>query len=88
MPRVLHQVNPSYTPEALRAKVDGSVVLQAVVRTHGGVTNVAVVRSLDSRFGLDKQAIDAVRQWRFAPGQRLGQPVPVLVQIDIRSSTR
>jgi TonB family protein len=88
MPRVLHQVKAAYTPEALRAKIEGTVVLQAVVRTNGGVSNVAVLRSLDARFGLDQQAISAVRQWRFVPGQRLGQPVPVLVRIDIRFSTK
>jgi TonB family protein len=88
MPRVLHEVKAAYTPDALRAKVEGTVVLQAVVRTHGRVSNVAVVRSLDARYGLDQQAINAVRQWRFAPGQRLGQPVPVLVRIDIRFSTK
>jgi protein TonB len=88
LPRVLHQVKPTYTPEALRANVEGTVVLQAVVRTHGEPSDISVVRSLDTRFGLDQQAVAALRQWRFAPGKRLGQPVPVLVQIEVTFSSR
>jgi len=83
MPRVLHQVEPTYTTDAIRMRVEGTVVLQAVVRTHGVPADVSVVRSLDQRFGLDQQAVAAVRQWRFAPGERNGRPVPVLVHIAI-----
>jgi TonB family protein len=87
-PRVLHQVQPEYTPEAIRAKVEGSVLLQAVVRTHGVPEDISVVRSLDQKYGLDQQAIAAVRQWRFSPGERNGRPVPVLVQIEIKFALR
>jgi TonB family protein len=86
MPRVIHVERPKYTPEALRAKIEGTVILQVVVRTHGEPGEITVVRSLDP--GLDAQAIVAVRQWRFAPGQRDGRPVPVLVQIAIPFSLR
>lgn len=86
LPRVLRLVKPTYTPEALRARVEGTVVLEVVVRSHGVAGDISVWRSLDRRFGLDQQAIEAVRQWRFAPGERMGQPVPVLVQIEIRFS--
>jgi TonB family protein len=88
MPRVLHKVNPEYTPEALRAKLEGTVLLQAVVRTHGVPSDISVLRSLDRRFGLDQQAVAALRQWRFAPGQRAGQPVPVLVQVEMNFSLK
>jgi TonB family protein len=88
MPRVLHKVNPEYTPEALRAKLEGTVLLQAVVRTHGVPSDISVLRSLDRRLGLDQQAVAALRQWRFAPGQRAGQPVPVLVQVEMNFSLK
>ena len=55
----------------------------AVVRTHGAAVNISVEHSLDDRFGLDEQAVAAVRQWRFAPGERDGRPVPVLVLIHV-----
>jgi len=88
MPRVVHQVNPEYTPEALRAKLEGTVLLQAVVRTHGVPSDISVLRSLDRRFGLDQRAVAALKQWRFAPGQRAGQPVPVLVQVEMNFSLK
>jgi hypothetical protein len=40
-------------------------------------------RSVDSKFGLDDEAIKAVTQWRFSPGTRFGEPVPVLVEIEL-----
>ncbi len=88
LPQVLQMVDPVYTPEARRAKVEGTVVLRAVVRTHGRAVDISVVRSLDQRFGLDQQALAALHQWRFAPGERLGRPVPVLVQVEMEFSLR
>ena len=41
-----------------------------------------IIRSLDSVFGLDEEAIKAASAWRFVPGRRLGQPVPVRVVIE------
>ena len=82
-PRVLHQVRPSYTPDAMRARLRGVVRLECVVLPDGSVGRVRVAQSLDSAFGLDQEAIKAARQWRFAPGTRFGQPVPVLVFIDL-----
>jgi TonB family protein len=52
------------------------------------VGQVEVVRSLDATFGLDQEAIKAVRQWRFEPGKKGGQPVPVLVTIEITFTLR
>ena len=53
---------------------------------HGG--RLQIVRSLDSSFGLDQEAIKAAKQWRFVPGKRLGQPVPVLVTIELTFTLR
>ncbi len=87
-PRVLREVKPQYTAEAMRAKVQGSVWLQAVVLQDGTVGDVRVVRSLDSTFGLDQEAIKAARQWRFVPGTRFGETVPVLVVIELTFNLR
>lgn len=86
LPRVLRQVHPNYTADALRAKVQGSVCVEAVVLPDGSVGQARVVRSLDPKFGLDEEALKAARQWRFAPGTRLGQPVAVLVTIEMTFS--
>jgi len=85
---VLREVKPQYTSDAMRAKVQGTVLLECVVLPDGSVGNVDVVRSLDSTFGLDQEAVKAARQWRFVPGTRLGQPVPVLVTIELTFTLR
>ena len=86
MPRVLHVEKPTATPGARRATIEGTVVLHVVVRTNGEPGEITLTNAIDPR--LDEQAIAAVRQWRFTPGQRAGQPIPVLVRIEIPFSTR
>jgi TonB family protein len=66
-PVVIRRVNPSYTSEAMRAKIVGEVWLDAIVRPDGTVTNLRVTKSLDSQFGLDNQALRAASYWLFKP---------------------
>ena len=82
------EVKPQYTAQAMRAKIQGEVLLECIVQPDGSVGNIRVVRSLDASFGLDQEAIKAARQWRFAPGTKQGQPVPVLVTIAIAFTLR
>jgi len=88
VPRVVREVRPNYTSDAMRAKVQGVVVLECVVRPDGSVGDVQIVRSLDSTFGLDQEAIKAAKQWRFQPGSRMGEPVPVLISIELTFTLR
>ena len=69
-PRVIAEVKPTYTTAALYEKIQGTVVLELVVRANGFPSDIRVIRSLDPG-GLDEQAISAVSRWRFEPG-RLG----------------
>jgi protein TonB len=87
-PTVLKEVKPNYTGEAMRARIQGTVTMEAVVMPDGSVGNVHITRSLDSAFGLDNEAIKTVKQWRFRPGTRLGQPVPVLIVIEMSFTLR
>jgi TonB family protein len=84
VPRLLRKVDPNYTADAMAAKIQGLVELEVVVLADGSVGKVAVVRSLDSIYGLDQSAIDAVSQWRFSPGVKDGTPVAVAVTIEMR----
>jgi protein TonB len=88
LPKPLREVKPQYTADAMRAKVQGTVLLECVVLPDGTVGKVEVVRSLDSAFGLDQEAIKAAKQWRFAPGTRFGEPVAVLVTIELTFTLR
>lgn len=87
-PRLLREVKPNYTAEAMRAKIQGVVWLEAVVLENGSVGQVRVIRSLDPTFGLDLEAERTVKKWVFAPGTRLGQPVPVLIEIEMSFTLR
>ncbi len=88
MPEVISEKKPEYTSAAMRAKVQGTVEVQAVVNPDGTVGDVRIVRSLDDRFGLDEEALKAVRLWRFRPGVKGGRPVPVLVVIELTFTLR
>ena len=79
-PRVIKEVRARYTLEAVRNKIQGTVVLEAIVTADGCPSQIRVVRSLD-RGGLDDEAVAAVAQWRFEPGRLAGVPVDVLVTI-------
>jgi TonB family protein len=87
-PTLVREVKPQYTSDAMRAKVQGTVLVQCVVRPDGSVGDVQVLRSLDPTFGLDQEAIKAARQWRFRPGTRLGEPVPVQITIELTFTLR
>jgi TonB family protein len=80
-PRLLSKVEPEYTQEARDAKIQGTVALRCVINENGQAENIEVVRSLDS--GLDNQAVVAVSQWHFAPGEKDGNPVRVLANIEV-----
>jgi TonB family protein len=87
-PTVVREVKPTYTAEAMRAKVQGIVWVECVVLPDGTVGRAEVVRSLDSTFGLDQEAVKAAKQWRFRPGTRFGEPVPVQVIIELGFTLR
>jgi protein TonB len=82
-PRVIRDVKPQYTADAMRAQIQGAVFLECIVLPDGTVGDVRVVKSLDSTFGLDQEAIRAAKQWRFQPGTRDGVAVPVVVTIEL-----
>ena len=88
VPTVIREVKPAYTADAMRAKVQGAVWLECVVMPDGTVGDVKVTRSLDPIFGLDQEAIKAAKQWRFRPGMRQGEPVPVIITIELTFTLR
>ena len=85
-PRLLREVRADYTDEARRANIEGEVELEIVVRRDGTVGDVRIIRGL--RGGLNERAVNAVRQWRFAPGRMKGTPVDVVVQVGVEFRLR
>lgn len=80
-PRITHHVNPQYPEDLNGVKVDGSVTIALVVTSKGLPDNPQVVKSLEKQ--VDRCAVEAVKQWRFAPAQKQGKPVAVRVTIEI-----
>ena len=80
-PIAIRKADPKYTEGARKAKLEGAVIIQMVIDENGMPTDPKVVRSLDK--GLDENAIEAVKQWRFKPGLKDGKPVAVNVTIEI-----
>ena len=80
-PAVRTRVNPKYTPAAMKAKVQGTVGLFVLVGTEGTVTRAMVDESLDPE--LDRQALDAIRQWTFVPTLLNGRPTAIAVFVEM-----
>ena len=82
-PVAKHTVHPRYTSDAMRAKIQGMVEVQAVVMPDGSVSRARITTSLDKTFGLDDQAVSAARQWTFEPGELGGTAVPVAILLKL-----
>jgi TonB family protein len=80
-PHLISKTEPEYTEEARAAKYTGTVVLSVVIGTDGLAHNMKIIRGIG--FGLNQRATDAVSQWKFAPGIKDGQPVPVMANIEV-----
>jgi len=81
LPRGLYTPDPEFSEEARKAKYQGTCTLMIVVSPDGRATNIRVVNSLG--MGLDEKAIEAVKTWRFEPGQKNGHPVPFEMAVEV-----
>lgn len=80
-PGVIKKVEPRYPPIAQTMRVEGTVVVDAIIRKDGTVSDVTVLRSSNKLF--DQACIDAVRQWRFTPG-----PQDVILTVTVNFTLR
>lgn len=80
-PLPIVKIPPSYTEEARQEKLQGVVVLQAVIETDGTVSEVEVLQGLP--LGLTQSAVDTIRQWRFEPALQDGVPVRVYYNLTV-----
>jgi protein TonB len=88
LPEVIQQVKPAYTADAMRARIQGSVLIECVVLPDGTIGEIRIIRSLDKQFGLDEQAVKAARLWRFIPGRRRGEAVATVISIELTFTLR
>jgi protein TonB len=83
IPTKLVDVAPRYPPLARQARIEGVVVLDATIDEGGWVVDVRVLRSITA---LDRAAVEAVQQWRYAPAIQNGLPVRVLLTVTVAFS--
>jgi TonB family protein len=79
--RPLSAPDPEYSEAARKAKLEGTVVLAVAINENGGVDDVKVVRHLEP--SLEQKAIDAIKQWKFAPATKDSKPVAVQMNVDV-----
>jgi TonB family protein len=80
-PSPIRKVDPKYPPNLINEHVEGEVVLYAVIRRDGSVDSIQLVRGVDEE--LDKNAMNALSQWKFRPATRQGEPVDLEAIIHI-----
>ncbi len=85
-PVAIQRVDPVYPPEAKENRIAGLVITEVMVDRKGNVVDVRVLKPLP--YGLDQAAVDAVRQWKFRPGTRHGEPVGVVFPLTMKFELR
>jgi protein TonB len=81
-PEAVSQIAPAYPPELRKAKIEGVVTLVFVLGEDGRVEEPRVENS--SRPEFEKPALEAIRKWRFRPGEKDGKPVRTYIRIPMR----
>lgn len=80
-PEKIHYPSPQYTEIARKARIQGVVIVEAIIDKAGKVTNVKVLKGLP--MGLDQAAADAVSRWTFKPATLNGKPVAVIYNLTV-----
>jgi TonB family protein len=80
-PEKIVSPQPQYTEIARKARIQGVVIVQAIIDKEGRVTNVKVLKGLP--MGLEAAAVDAIKQWRFKPATLNGRPVTVYYNLTV-----
>lgn len=80
-PQLILDPDPEYSDEARKARLEGTVVLWMIVGTDGAAHDIRVKSPLGK--GLDEKAIEAVKRWKFKPATKDGQPVAVMVNVEV-----
>jgi TonB family protein len=81
-----YSIPPLYSDEARQRGIEGIVTLELRVDIHGRAKNLHVVNGLG--FGLDENALLAVREWRFSPGRHGGRPVEMTTEVHVEFDLR
>jgi TonB family protein len=81
MPRCVYCPDPSYNDLARRNKINGVSVLEVLISPAGVAQQIRPVRLLG--YGLDEQAYNVIKKWKFKPATADGTPVPTIVPVEV-----
>jgi protein TonB len=84
MPELVTKIDPIYPSDARDAGVDGKVVVQAVIRENGTVGDVQVLTAVPGWPSLDRNAVEALREWKYRPAMKDGYPVSAYFTVVIQ----
>jgi len=84
MPELVTKIDPVYPSDARDAGVDGKVVVQAVIRENGTVGDIQVLTAVPGWPSLDRNAVEALREWKYRPAMKDGYPVSVYATVVIQ----
>jgi protein TonB len=79
-PRVIKQAKPQYPQDAFVKKIEGTVLIEALVDSQGRVSRARVIQSVPL---LDAAALQAVYQWVFQPAMKHGRPVATIIHMPV-----
>jgi TonB family protein len=80
-PVPLRKVDPKYPQLAIKKRIEGEIILYAIIRKDGSVDSIQLVRGIDPQ--LDSNSMEALSRWQFRPGTREGQPVDLEAVVHI-----
>lgn len=83
-PIFTHKESPSYPAKAVKVKITGYVILEAILRKDGSVDDIQVLKGLGKgKFGFEEEAMNALKKWQFLPGKVNGKPADVRMTLKI-----
>ena len=82
------KVAPDYPELPRKVRIDGRVILEAVIRSDGVVSEVRVLQVRPPDLGFEEAAIGAIRQWRYEPARQHGRPVDVYFTVVVTFELR
>jgi TonB family protein len=85
-PRVTKSVTVGYSTDAMRRKLSGAIKLRCIVSSDGTTRDLELVTGLEEQ--MDENAVAALKQWTFEPGQREGTPAAVRITVDMTFTAR
>lgn len=83
-PVITYRASPMYPVEAVKVKLQGYVILEAILRKDGSIDKIKVLQNMaGGKFGFEREAIEALKKWKFEPGTYNGEPADIRMTLKI-----